>query len=166
VTLYIDDNGTFREWDGVEKIGGLSYQPNIGDMPESWTDEALGAIGLYKPVVPEVQAGKVVVASTVQRVNGVVTFVYELASVPLADLNRIQFEFMIEKLGLSEAITQAIEAMPENDELEQNAKILARVLFRSGQKFERAHPLFTTLAPAVGFTTEQIDAAWLVALTI
>jgi len=76
-------------------------------------------------------------------------------------LNRIQFEFMVEKLGVGAAIEAAIEAIPEGDE-----QILARVLYRSGQLFERGHSLFTTLAPAVGLTTEQIDAAWLQAMAV
>ena len=163
MSLWMDDSGTFREWDGREKIGAVSYQPNIGDL---WSDEDLAAIGLYKPAVPAVPPGKVVASKSVQRVNGVVTFVYVLESVPLADLNRIQFEFMVEKLQIGPAIEAAIEAMPVGTELEQNAKIMARVLYRSGQKFERSHPLFTELAPAVGFTLEQIDAAWTMALTI
>lgn len=163
MSLWLEDGPTFRQWDGVEKIGSISYQSNIGDL---WSVEDLATIGLYEPVVPEVPAGKVVAGKTVERVNGVVTFVYALESVPLADLNRIQFEFMVEKLGIGPAIDQAIAAMPEDTELEQNAKIMARVLYRSGQKFERSHSLFTELAPAVGFTSEQIDAAWTAALTI
>lgn len=76
-------------------------------------------------------------------------------------LNRIQFEFMVEKLGIGAAISAAIEAMPSGDE-----KILARVLYRSGQLFERSHSLFTVLAPAVGMTSEQIDEAWLSAMAV
>lgn len=76
-------------------------------------------------------------------------------------LNRIQFEFMVEKLGIGSAISGAIEAMPSGDE-----KILARVLYRSGQLFERSHSLFTVLAPAVGMTSEQIDEAWLAAMAV
>lgn len=88
------------------------------------------------------------------------------AAAAFQDLNRIQFEFMVEKLGIGPAIEAAIAQMPDDTETEQNAKILARVLYRSGQDFKRGHPLFTELAPAVGFTSEQIDAAWLAALTI
>lgn len=163
MSLWIDEGGVFREWDGRERIDNVSYQPNIGDL---WTPDELAAIGLYSPVSPPVPSGKVVVGKTVERIAGVVTYVYVLESVPLADLNRIQFEFMVEKLGIGAAIEAAIAAMPEGTEPEQNAKIMARVLYRSGQRFERGHSLFTELAPAVGFTTEQIDAAWLAALTI
>lgn len=162
MTLWLED-GTFREWDGREKIGGIAYQPNIGDL---WSDEELAGIGLYNPVEPPVPDGKVVVGKTVQRVNGVVTFVYALESVPLADLNRIQFEFIIEKLGVGAAVEAAIAAMPETTDDEQNAKIMARVLYRSGQRFERSHPLFASLADDINMTSQQIDAAWRVALTI
>ena len=71
-------------------------------------------------------------------------------------INRVQFEFMIDKLGIGPAIEQAIEAMPEGD-----GKIMARVLFRSGQEFFRSHALFTQLAPAVGLTSEKVDEAWI-----
>ena len=163
MSLYLDERGNFRPWDGREKIRGISYQPNIGDL---WTADELASLGLYEPVRPAVPRGKVVASERVARVDDVVTFVYTLESVPLPDLNRIQFEFMVEKLGIGAAIEQAIAAMPEDTEPAQNAKILARVLYRSGQTFERSHPLFTELAPAVGFTPEQIDAAWIGALTV
>lgn len=163
MTLWLEDQGSFHEWDGREKIGDISYQPNIGDL---WTAEDLAVIGLYKPVEPPVPFGKVVVGKTVQRSNGVVTYLYTLESVPLSDLNRIQFRFMVKKLGVGPAIEQAIAAMPAGSELEQNGKILAETLWEDGQLFERSHPLFTQLAPSVGLSPEQIDAAWLVALTI
>ena len=75
-------------------------------------------------------------------------------------LGRIQYEFMIEKLGIKAAVEAAIDALPESTEAEQNAKIMAGVLHRSGTEFHRGHPLFTELAPAVGFSTQQIDDAW------
>ena len=76
-------------------------------------------------------------------------------------LNRIQFEFMVEKLGLRPIIDNAITAMPETTEEEINAKVMAKVLFNSGQEFYRLHPLFTQLAPLVGLTEEQLDQIWL-----
>lgn len=161
MTLYLEDGKTFREWDCKEKIDGISYQPNIGDL---WSSDELAKLGLYAPVEPSVPDGKIVVGKRVERIDGVVTYVYTVESVPLKDLNRIQFEFIIEKLGLDTGIKAAIEAMPEKTEAELNAKIMARVLYRSGQQFARSHPLFTELAPSVGMTSDEIDAAWRVAL--
>lgn len=76
-------------------------------------------------------------------------------------LNRIQFEFMVEKLGLNSVIDAAIAALPTSTEAETNAKIMAQVLFKSGQEFYRLHPLFAQLAPLVGLTDEQLDQIWL-----
>ena len=81
-------------------------------------------------------------------------------------LNRIQFEFMVEKLNLTSAIEAAIAALPETTEQETNAKIMAKVLFKSGQEFERLHPLFAQLAPAVGLTDQQLDEIWLQAKSV
>lgn len=76
-------------------------------------------------------------------------------------INRVQFEFMIDKLGIGPAIQQAIAAMPDGDN-----KIMAGVLFRSGQEFFRSHALFTQLAPAIGMTNKQIDDAWTAAYNL
>lgn len=84
----------------------------------------------------------------------------------LLKLNRIQFEFMVEKLGLNSVIDAAIAAMPDTTEEEANAKVMARVLFKSGQEFYRLHPLFAQLAPLVGLTDEQLDQIWLNARTV
>lgn len=154
--------GYFVEWNG-EPINEVRHPPNIGAL---WTAEDLADKGLFDPVDPPIPEGKEVTKRTVARVNGVVTFVYEWVSVPLPDLNRIQFEFMVEKLGLNQAIETALDAMPSKTEPEQNAKILAKVLYRSGQRFERSHYLFTTLADAVGLTSQMVDAAWTQALLI
>lgn len=76
-------------------------------------------------------------------------------------LNRIQFEFMVEKLNLNAVIDGAIAAMPSSTEDEVNAKIMARVLFKSGQDFYRLHPLFVQLAPIIGLTDQQLDEIWM-----
>ena len=76
MSLYLEERGSFRPWDGREKIRDISYQPNIGDL---WPADELAAIGLYKPVRPAVPGGKVVALERVARVNGVVTVIYTLA---------------------------------------------------------------------------------------
>ena len=81
-------------------------------------------------------------------------------------LNRIQFKFMVRKLGLNSLIPQAIAALPEGNEDEANFKIMAETLWEDGDRFERAHPLFAALGPALGLTSEQIDAAWLQAMAV
>jgi hypothetical protein len=160
--LFLERDNAFHEWNG-EMIDSVRHPLTIEQI---WSDDELAVVNLYRPVDPGVPAGKAIVNRLVSRVNGVVTYVYTLQDVAAPDLNRIQFEFMVEKLGLASAIETALALMPDSTEAEQNAKIMARVLYRSGQKFERSHYLFTTLAPAVGLTTEQVDAAWTQALTV
>lgn len=168
MTLYIEtSNGVFSVWPGTP-IDDIRHPINIEQL---WSNSELNAIGLYIPAAAAtVPPSKVVVSTSVQRVDGVVKYVNVLED-KVEDpsnfvLNRIQFEFIISKLGLVTAIDAAIEAMPESTDEEVNAKIMARVLRQYGQDFERNHPLFTELAPLVGITSEQIDYMWLLAKDI
>ena len=81
-------------------------------------------------------------------------------------LNRIQFKFMVRKLGLNAAIPQAIAALPSGTEAETDFKLMAETLWEDGDRFERAHPRFAALAPALNLTNEQIDEAWLAAMAV
>ena len=81
-------------------------------------------------------------------------------------LTRIQFKFMVRKLGLNAAIPQAIAALPSGTEAETDFKLMAETLWEDGDRFERAHPLFAALAPALNLTNEQIDEAWLAAMAV
>ena len=73
MSLYLEERGNFRPWDGREKIRNVTYQPNIGDL---WSADELAAIGLYEPATPPIPVGKVIDSKRVQRVNGIVTYVY------------------------------------------------------------------------------------------
>lgn len=73
MSLYLEERSNFRPWDGREKIRDITYQPNIGDL---WSAEELAAIGLYEPATPQIPVGKVIESKRVQRVNGIVTYVY------------------------------------------------------------------------------------------
>lgn len=81
-------------------------------------------------------------------------------------LNRIQFKFMVRKLGLLDAIPEKIAELPESNETEVNFKLMAETLWEDGERFERSHPLFAVLGPALNLTSGQIDAAWLSAMSV
>lgn len=69
----------FVEWKG-ESILGTKHPINIEDL---WTPEDLAAKRLYKPADADpVPAGKMVTATTVQRVGGVVKYVNTLVDAP------------------------------------------------------------------------------------
>lgn len=76
--LYRETHQGFTAWTG-EPIGDIRYPYNIEEL---WTADELATIGLYKPVEPPVPVGQVVTGRTVQRVNGVVTFVYQTSAAP------------------------------------------------------------------------------------
>jgi hypothetical protein len=167
--LYLETSpNVFELWDG-SPINGIRHPLNIELL---WTAEALAAINLYVPApAATVPQHKRIVSTHVERVNGVVKYVDVTENIPAKvpsdyTLNRIQFEFIIKKLNLSDAIDAAINALPESTDEEQNVKIMARVLRDYGQTFERSHPLFTELAPLVGISAEQIDYMWMQAKDI
>lgn len=90
--------GTFARWNG-EPINGIAHPRSI---EQRWSEAELAAAGLYVPVRPDVPEGKLVVSETVQRVEGVVQFVYELEDQPAPtseDVNEIQSlkELLVEK---------------------------------------------------------------------
>lgn len=73
-------------------------------------------------------------------------------------LDRIQFEFMVNKLGLTiSQIEAAVDSVPS---LSEDEKTLAKVLVRSGTKFVRDHPFMQLVPPLAGVTEQQLDEAW------
>lgn len=72
--LYKEISGSFVPWQG-EEIDGIKHPSNIEVV---WTAQDLIAIGLYRPVVPSVPDNKVIIRESVERVNGIVTYVYTL----------------------------------------------------------------------------------------
>lgn len=88
------------------------------------------------------------------------------AAARFAPLNRIQFKFMVRKLGLNSAIPQAIAALPSGTDQQTDFKLMAETLWEDGDRFERSHPLFAALGPALGLTDDQIDTAWLAAMAV
>jgi len=73
----------FAPWHG-EMIDEVRYPPNIAEL---WSAEDLARLGLFRPApAAKVPYGKDVVATSVQRVEGVVRYVHELADAPLPAL--------------------------------------------------------------------------------
>lgn len=76
-------------------------------------------------------------------------------------LEPFQFFAMLEILGKTDAVNTAIDAIPDATQ-----KAVAKAKFQHMQLFERDDPLFSSLAPVVGLTDAQIDAAWMTAKDI
>jgi hypothetical protein len=76
--LYRETESGFDQWIG-KPINGIKYPSNIEEL---WSAEDLAAIGLYKPYEPSIPDGKIVTGETIQRIGGIVTYVYTLENAP------------------------------------------------------------------------------------
>jgi len=86
---------------------------------------------------------------------------YVAPPAPFAALSRPAFLFMAAKIGMTESVILGVIAtMPESTQEEQDAKMLAEIVFKNQQSFERDNALLVSLAASAGLTTEQVDAAW------
>jgi hypothetical protein len=76
--LYRETENGFEAWFG-QPIDEIRYPLNIEAL---WNAAELAAIGLYLPYSPIIPDGKIVTGETVQRINGIVTYVYTLEDLP------------------------------------------------------------------------------------
>lgn len=163
--LYLETSTSpFPAWAG-EPINGIRYPRAIATK---WSDEDLAAIGLCRPAAADpVPEGKIVTGQSVQRVEGVVKWVYDLADAPepiphYPPLTARQLRLGLIQAGVSIAsVDAAISAIP--DEMDRET---ARVEWEYASQFERDHALIEEVGAALGLTPEQIDAAWLAAVNL
>jgi thiamine pyrophosphate-dependent acetolactate synthase large subunit-like protein len=74
-------------------------------------------------------------------------------------LPRADFLLALLSMGRTEAhVLAAIAQLPEADQAAAN------ILFRHRASYRRDHPLVVAMAPALGLTPEQVDAAWVQAV--
>lgn len=78
MTLYLETADGFKAWTG-EAINDVMHSP---DIERVWTPEDLAKLGLYAPVDPGIPEGKLVMGVSVQRIDGIITFVYDLQDPP------------------------------------------------------------------------------------
>lgn len=71
-------------------------------------------------------------------------------------LRRWQFAAMVDVLGVAQAIEDAIASIPD-----PLARAVALARYRESDLYRRDDPFFDHLAPLVGLTGAQIDAAWM-----
>lgn len=127
----------------------------------TWTGEDLAPYGLRLATPFAVPEGERVDGSPAYVEDGDdILEVYATTDVPppsLADypLKRWQFKAMVEVLGVAAAITAAINAMTD-----PMARAVTMARYLDSDIYRREDPLFDQLAPAVGLTPEEIDAAW------
>lgn len=159
--LYLENPAdTFAPMDFTQPIGGFRYQPNIETL---WSADELAAVGLFVPVDPGVPEGKVSDGFIVQRVDGVVTKVYNLKDAevpgPLA-LEPYQFRAMLKLSGKETQLMAVLNGLPEP------AKTVALAKLEYSLTFRRDNDLVEQARRAMGLTPEALDALWLQAAGI
>jgi hypothetical protein len=85
----------------------------------------------------------------------------KLAAQPFKSLGRPAFLFMASKIGYDEnAILALISAMPNETSEQQDAKLLAELVFKNQQEFRRDNSLLANIVAKTSLTDEQVDVAW------
>jgi hypothetical protein len=157
MSLYAEVSpGVFERWTG-QPINGTKYPPN-------WSKEELIEFGLFEPVRPAVPTGKRVVSETVQRVAGVVKFIYTLEDLSEDELypplEKWKFWAIIELAGLKPALLAAIDSIPD-----ATFKVIAKAKLEdpAGGVYNRSDPLFHNpyLQMQLKLTDVEIDDLWL-----
>jgi hypothetical protein len=124
-------------WRG-QAINNVAHPRNIEQL---WTADQLAAIGLE--VVPPPEP---VPPST------------DPADYPLEPF---QFYAMLDILGKTAQVEAAIDGIQDTTQ-----RAVAKAKFKHSTRFHRDNELFAMLAPAVGLTDAEIDAAWMAAKDI
>lgn len=167
MTLYLEKPDGFVVWAG-QPIGegedAVRYPPNIEQL---WPAQDLEAIGLWRddmiaPADP-VPEGKMAVSTTVQRVNGVVTFAHELEDysrpVPQS-VTRRQARLALLAAGILPAVETAIDGMDEP------ARTAAKIEWEDATEIRRDHALIANLAVELKLSDAQLDELFIAASEI
>jgi hypothetical protein len=124
-------------------------------VEQLWSDEELLAIGLHRPAEADaVPEGKTVIATSVQRVAGVVRYVHELtdATTPIVmEVTMRQARLALLYAGLGAQVDVAIDALPEPQ------KSATRIEWDFARSLRRDHAMVPMLAAALSLTEEDLD---------
>ena len=161
MTLYREAPGPFPAWAG-EAIDGITHPLNIEQL---WSAQELEAIGLWRDdmIAPadDVPEGKVSTGRTVDRVNGVVTFVHVLEDLPApvvpVSISMRQARLALLQAGLLSAVEAAINDLTEPD------KSAARIEWEYATEMRRDHALIAALAVEMQLSDQQIDELFIAA---
>jgi hypothetical protein len=164
MTIYREAPGPFPVWIG-EAIDGITHPLNIEQL---WSAQELEAIGLWRDdmIAPadDVPEGKVSTGRTVERVNGVVTFVHVLEDAPApvvpVSISMRQARLALLQAGLLSAVEAAINDLTEPD------KSAARIEWEYATEMRRDHALIAALAAEMQLSEQQIDGLFIAAAAL
>lgn len=155
--IYIEKlPGSFERWNGERLADGILLNP--ADALRL-SDQELADLDLYRPVpAAPVPDGMIVVATRVERIDGVVQIVQDLetAVVDLPPLTRRQLRLALLSIGVTaEDVEVHIADIP--DPIERAA---AMIEWEDATHYKRDHPLVADVAVSMALPAEQVDALW------
>ena len=161
MTLYREASGPFSVWTG-EAIDDIRYPRSIEQL---WSAQDLEAIGLWRDdmiaAAEEVPEGKVITATTVERVGEVVQFVHALADAPPPavpqSISMRQARLALLGAGLLATVETSI------DNLEEPDKSAARIEWEYATEMRRDHHLIAALAVEMQLSEQQVDDLFIAA---
>ncbi len=172
--IYLETPQGFTEWTG-QPINDILHPRSI---EQYWSADELEAIGLWRndmiasaDPVPE---GKISTGQTVQRVNGAVMFVHQLADAPepepapLADLKPYQFWAVMRATGHEAGLRAWVASLndPENEAYDPLAWANASAIIDFSLEYRRDHPLVGAAQQVMGVTVSELDDLWRYAATL
>lgn len=145
----------FELWTG-QPIDDIVHPTNIADL---WTPEELAAIGLYEPVAGSVPAGKQIVSSVVERVDGIVTRLDNYEDIPVVvptSTTKLKLVRSLRAAGRENEFWTALNAAPAN----------IRTDWELATAISRTDPLVLAFAQALNLDSAALDAIFVAAASI
>lgn len=162
MTLYIEKTaGSFTQWNGERMDSGELLPLSI---EQSWTDNELSALKLYRPLPADpVPEGKVVTETKVKRVSGKVKFVNTLAdpvvNVP-EEVTMRQARLILSRAGYLTNADNALKAMTGQAGEE------ARIQWEYAATLRRDNPLVQALGQALQLDSQTVDTLFIEAAKV
>lgn len=160
---------TFEIWRGgsAEPLGELAAIIDASEVERLWGEDELASHGLHRVADPGIPPGFVATgAPTIERVNGAVSFVYQLAEAPPAEpndkppLEPWRFWSILDIAGPGGDALRAVIGSHPDPMFRAMAK--ARLNNPPGGYFRRSDAMFANaeLLGAMGMNAASVDALW------
>ena len=144
-------------WNG-ERINGVLYGRDI----ENWDDLSLSVIGLYRPLPPyEPPAGKYIVGKSLQIVDGLPRYVYELTDTPPKpevpySISPLQARKVLRIAGAKALVDGYVLTLSEEAQEEWNY----------ATEIRRDNQIIAAGAASLGWTETQVDDLFILGATL
>lgn len=137
--------------DTLTSRDGKSRHPVAAILHESWSAEDRANYGVYLAQPATVPAGKRVVATSFERVDGIVTQVLTLETVVPSSVTPRQMDLALIAADLDDEVDAYLEAAPKT----------VRVEWTRATYIDRNNPLLVAAAAALGKTEADLDALFI-----